>query len=136
MAHWYRYVIVEFKRSPDSFRQTADLSEEMEPWRWPLIIAELPLRSPTGAKMFVAPEVYDPVLRGVLAEGLLLRPRHVIMDPEAVNALQRALQAVPGKDQVRPMRTRQGWANIAKAVPRPRMPFAYLLPLGLMSDAL
>ena len=131
MAHWYRYVIIEVVRSPSSFRQQCDESEEMEPWRWPLIIARgsrpgemEPWRSPTGAKLFVAPEVYGPLLPCIAAEGLALKPRHVIMDPEAVSAFQRSLSALPLREKVRAHIIWQGWVNIEAAVPRTRMPFA------------
>ena len=103
----------------------------MEPWRWPLILARgsrpgemEPWRSPAGAAMFVAPEAYGPVLRCIAAEGLALKPRHVIMDPEAVSAFQRSLSVLPLKERARPKTIRQGWVNIEAAVPRTRMPFA------------
>ena len=131
MAHWYRYEIIEVWRSPSSFRQQCDESKEMEPWRWPLIIARgsrpgemEPWRSPTGAKVFVAPEAHGAVLRSIAAEGLALKPRHVIMDPEAVSAFQRSLSALPLREKVRAHIIWQGWVNIEAAVPRTRMPFA------------
>ena len=131
MAHLYRFAIIEVLRSPKSFKQQCDESEEMEPWRWPLIIARgsrpgemEPWRSPTGAKVFVAPEAYGAVLRSIAAEGLTLKPRHVIMDPEAVSAFQRSLSALPLREKVRAHIIWQGWVNIEAAVPRTRMPFA------------
>ena len=102
MAHLYRFAIIEVLRSPKSFKQQCDESEEMEPWRWPLILARgsrpgemEPWRSPAGSPMFVAPEAYAPVLRCIAAEGLELKPRHVIMDEEAFSAFQRSLSVLP-----------------------------------------
>ena len=131
MAHLYRFAIIEVLRSPKSFKQQCDESEEMEPWRWPLILARgsrpgemEPWRSPAGSPMFVAPEAYAPVLRCIAAEGLELKPRHVIMDEEAFSAFQRSLSVLPLKERARPKTIRRGWVNIEAAVPRARMPFA------------
>ena len=96
--------LLTFIRSPDSFRRVLDTAPELEPWRWPLHVHELPTQLSGGARVLVAPEMFEDAMR-LLDQNLdvkTLRPRHVLVTPDAEAALIAVCRlSIPGHQRVK-----------------------------------
>ncbi|CAE8589324.1 unnamed protein product [Polarella glacialis] len=100
-------ISLKFRRTPESWRKALLDGEELRPCIEALRAVGLDATLMSGAKLFVRPEHYEPVLKNIEQQGFRLYASHVLVAAEFFQSVVAALMAVPSTSQVgKPSRTR------------------------------
>lgn len=135
-----RFFVVQVMRSPDCFREVVNNAEELERFKWPLLLDGerggsyqlgthdvVPWRWPTaqGALILVPPEARAAVLHWmeVSMRETSWSPRHVIVDFDSLDDFLYALTHIPPKHKVKPRILQQGTICLSRPLPRSRWAF-------------
>lgn len=116
-----KVLVLRFSRSSRAFRDALLQSPELEDTRNALEQFGYSVELESGAKVFVRPDIYQPVLRAIRLGGWVLYPEHVIVEtPELEDAVIQLAKGLPKKVT----NTRQ---NREKVLPRgaTAMPLAF-----------
>jgi hypothetical protein len=115
-----RVVLLEYRRSPRSFRDALMCGPELQESRAALQRVGLCHELPCGAKIFVRPEWFEVVVKAVraelAAEGVDLKPRHVVVAMELESAVAAAV--APLRSERVTVKSRKEVELIAKAAKR------------------
>lgn len=103
LKHAKRLSIVEYSRDPTSFHQLLLTCLELKPCRDALILSGFCVELESGAKAFVYPDQYEPMLNSLhlLGWGTKLRGRHVIVDVDFEEMVKKVVQAMPRDEKVK-----------------------------------
>jgi len=90
-------VLLEFSRDPQSFHRALLMCDELEPRRARLKDQGFPVHLPSGAKVFVEPEIYAATMEAVRIAAFDLKPRHVLVDAALEGVVERVVKSHVGK---------------------------------------
>ena len=121
----FQFVILQVMRSPKSFREAIDAGEQLEAWRWSLLldrhkddpfnfdlIESDPWRWPhrNAANLLVPPEAVVAVQRWLVVEypHVEWQPRHVIIELAGLMYFLDALNGTAPQQKIKPRVLRHG----------------------------
>ena len=90
--------LLEFSRTPDQFREALEKDPTLAANRGALEAGGFSTALPSGARIYVDPEVFESVRDAVAFERL--QPRHVVAAEHFVQAILDAVKEIPGKFKV------------------------------------
>merc|ERR1711862_168172 len=93
--------VLEFSRSPQSFRDCLLHCPALEECREALSTNGFSSELPAGAKLFVRPQQVKPVMQALSSEGWNLKPRHVIVNDEFEDVVVKAVASLRSSDRVK-----------------------------------
>lgn len=113
-SHALTVTLLKFSRSPESYRRALLEGAELQPCREALEREGLSsVVEPSGAKLFVQPELHAAVLAGVA--GMQLYTSHVLVTADFEDLVMQALKAAPSSAQIRPRNRDQLWEAWGKS---------------------
>jgi len=93
--------VVQYSRNLQCLRDTLLEGESLAACRKALCDCGLSSELPSGAKIFVHPEHYEPVLAAIKSAELVLKPFHVIVSDDFEDLVTAATSSLPSRAQVR-----------------------------------
>jgi len=84
--------LMEFKRDPESFHHTLLNCPELKSCRDALAAWGFNPELPSQAKAFVRPDLFEATLEAVSLQGFALKGRHVLVEPDLEEVVQRVLK--------------------------------------------
>jgi len=84
-------LLLAFSRSSQSFREVLLQAPELADCRQALANNGYQLEHSSGAKIFVQPQHYEPLMEAISSIGLKLAPRHIFVAPALEQAVMKAL---------------------------------------------
>jgi len=87
---------LEFSRDPQSFHEALLTHPELQDSRELMVARGFSPELPSGAKMFVPPELCEVTLEAVRLQGIQLKPRHVLVHADLEDLVMNAVSASKG----------------------------------------
>eukprot|EP00928_Gymnodinium_smaydae_P066040 TRINITY_DN49093_c0_g1_i1.p1 TRINITY_DN49093_c0_g1~~TRINITY_DN49093_c0_g1_i1.p1 ORF type:complete len:499 (-),score=73.92 TRINITY_DN49093_c0_g1_i1:217-1713(-) len=84
-------LLLEFSRDPQSFHDALQTCPELQDTRDSLVASGFSPDLPSGAKLFVPPELCEVTLEAVRLQGIQLRPRHVLVHSDLESVIIKAI---------------------------------------------
>jgi len=84
-------LLLEFSRDPQSFHDALLTCPELQDTRDSLVASGFSPDLPSGAKMFVPPELCEVTLEAVRLQSIRLKPRHVLVHPDLESRVIKAI---------------------------------------------
>lgn len=93
--------LLEYSRSPQSFRSCFLTCPKLQECHALLIDNGYDTELPSGAKIFVSPDQFQPVMQTLSAECWELKPRHIIVNDDFEEAVVQTVNSLRSSDRIK-----------------------------------
>mmetsp|Transcript_4211 Transcript_4211/g.8412 ORF Transcript_4211/g.8412 Transcript_4211/m.8412 type:complete len:589 (-) Transcript_4211:165-1931(-) len=98
--------LMTYSRSPNVFRMALMEGDDLKACRVAMQQQGFSAELPSGAKIFVCPEVYPLVVEKVREEGVILKSWHVLVSEEFQEALEKTVNSLRSKERTKQKKAR------------------------------